>query len=109
MALSEQTRGGNTEQGWLATIRAQVLRGDIAHAEALLTQALTEHPSSLELCRVQAGIFQQKGLFPEAEALFQRLLSLNPCDRASAFSLARLLKEQGRMAQLASILRRCFD
>ena len=100
--------GGESEHARLSKIRAQVLRGDIAQAQVMLAHALTDFPYSIELRRLQAGIFQQAGRAAEAEALFRQLLALNPGDRASSFSLARLLKEQGCMAGVASILHLCF-
>jgi tetratricopeptide (TPR) repeat protein len=100
--------GGDSEHARLSKIRAQVSRGDIAHAQVMLAQALKDFPDSTELRRLQAGIFQQTGLAAEAEVLFRQLLALNSGDRASSFSLARLLKEQGCMAEVASILQNCF-
>jgi tetratricopeptide (TPR) repeat protein len=97
-----------TAQDWLAIARAQLLRGDLAAAQPTLAQALTEHPCSVELRRAQAGAYQRMGLAADAEALLRELLDTDPGDAASAFSLARLLGGQGRMAAAAATMRACF-
>lgn len=96
------------EQVWLSEIRAQVSCGDVQHAQVMLTKALNDYPTSIELRRLQAGLFQQAGRSAEAEAIFHKLLAQSPGDTTSAFSLARTLKEQGRVAKLASVLRDCL-
>lgn len=93
---------------WLATVQAQVLRGDIATAQATLTLALAEHPSDPDLRRALAGVQQQAGQLAESEATLHGLLDKAPGDSAAAFALARILKEQGRMAAAATVMRACF-
>lgn len=93
---------------WLAAVQLQVLRGDIASAQAALAQALVEHPGSAELRRACAGLYQQAGRNAEAEALLRELLATTPGDAASAFILARILIEQSRTASAASVLSACF-
>lgn len=99
---------GRTEQNWLEVIRASVLRGDLPAAQESATRARIEHPQSVELRRIQAGIHQQTGRAAEAESLLRELLGQAPGDVAAAFALARLLKEQGRMAAAAGTMRACF-
>lgn len=97
-----------TAGDWLATVQAQMLRGDLAAAQASLTQALAEYPASIDLRRARSGVFQQVGRSADAEALLRELLADTPGDAASAFALARILKEQGRTASAAATLRACF-
>lgn len=100
--------GGRTEQDWLEAVRASVLRGDLPAAQALVARARTDHPQSIELRRTQAGIHQQSGRTAEAESLLRELLGQDPGDVAAAFTLARMLSEQGRMAAAAATMRVCF-
>lgn len=98
----------HTELDWLESIRASILRGDVASAQTALGQALAEYPSSADLLRAQAGVFQQTGQSERAEQTLRALLAAAPGDTASAFALARRLKEQSRSAAAAAILRACF-
>ncbi|MBS0382151.1 MAG: sulfotransferase [Proteobacteria bacterium] len=93
---------------WLAIARAQLLRGEIESAQYTLAQALAEYPASIELRRARAGVEQQAGHLAQAEALLLELLRENAGDAASAFSLARMLKEQGRTAAAAAAIRKCL-
>lgn len=86
-----------------------MLRGDPVAAQSLLITALAEHPGSVELRRIQAGVHQRLGRVVEAEILLRDLLKENPGDAAAAFSLARLLSEQGHMAAAAAVMRACLD
>lgn len=99
---------GRTASDWLAIVQAQLLRGETSVAQTTLALALSEYPTSFELRRAQAGIFQRIGRRNDAEALLRELLDADPSDGASAFAFAHMLKEQGRMAGAASILRACF-
>lgn len=98
-----------SEYDWLELVRASVSRSDFVSARASVNQALAEFPDSLELRRAFAGILQQIGLARYAEQILYELLIHNPDDAASAFSLAHMLKEQGRMAAAAKILRACLS
>lgn len=100
--------GGRTERDWLEAVRASVLRGDLPAAQALVARARTDHPQSIELQRTQAGIHQQSGRTAEAESLLRELLGQDPGDVAAAFTLARMLSEQGCMAAAAATMRVCF-
>lgn len=93
---------------WLAIAQTQLAVGDAAAAQRTLTQALLEHPDVFDLRRAQAGALRQIGRDSEAESLLRGLLDADPGDVASAFALADLLKEQGRTAAAASMLRACF-
>lgn len=97
-----------TEKAWLDSVRMQFSRNDLAAAQCSLAQGLAEYPYSIELRRALAGVQQRSGQMHEAEATFRGMLAANPGDVVSAFALARLLKEQGRMAAAASALSACF-
>jgi tetratricopeptide (TPR) repeat protein len=94
-----------TEEAWLDTVRALVLQRQSGPAQLALNQALAEYPSSTALRRVQAGVFRETGRDEDAETLLRALLAENIDDVASAFTLARLLKDQGRTAAAAAVLR----
>lgn len=93
---------------WLAIAQEQLALGEIAPTKAILARALSEHPHSSELRRMQAGVLQKIGRNDEAESLLRGLLKDEPGDVASSFALANLLKEQGRTAAAASIVSACL-
>lgn len=95
-------------QGWVAVVQMHVLRGELAAAQSALTEALAEHPASVELRRAQAGVFEKTGRHADAESRLRSLLAEDAGDAASAFALARMLKAQARMAAAAQTLRTCF-
>lgn len=97
-----------TEQDWLESVRILVMRGESASAQTTLTRALAEFPGSVDLQRIQAGIFQRTGRVGEAGQTLRALLNRNPGDAGSAFALARILQEEGRNAAVAAILCACF-
>lgn len=97
-----------SEQQWLARIRACILHGESATAESLLSNALTEHPRSIDLRRALAGIYQQTKRNTQAETMLRELLVDEPGDAAAAFLLTRMLKDQGRMSAAAAVMRACF-
>ncbi len=97
-----------TEQAWLDEARARILQGQLPSAQVALNQALTEYPASTALRRAQAGLFQQTGRDKEAEMLLHALLERDVTDVVAAFTLADMLKQQGRAAAAASTLRTCF-
>lgn len=93
---------------WLAIAQAQLAAGKVSAAQATVALALSQHPDSSELRRVQAGVFRQNGREGEAELLLRELLETNPGDVASAFALADMLKGQGRTAAAASSILACL-
>lgn len=99
----------HTEQQWVEQVRALVLRGDFAGAESALELALSGFPQSFELRRMLAGLHRQARREGEAESLLRDLLSERPQDAGGAFTLARLLIEQGRPRAAGEVLRRCFE
>lgn len=94
---------------WLATAQAQLLRGEVGATQATLAQALAEYPASVDLRRAQAGVFTRLGRDREAESALRALLDDDPHDAASAFALARMLKDQSRTSCAATIVRTCLD
>lgn len=98
----------HTEQDWLDSVRALLLRGERTSAHATLARALSEHPKSVDLRRMQAGILLQTGQPASAERIFHTLLVQNPGDAGSAFALARLLTERGRTSAAAAVMRACL-
>lgn len=97
-----------TEQDWLDSVRAQLLRGEVAPAQNTLAQAFAEFPESADLRRIQAGIFQRTDRIDAAEKVLRALLKQNAGDTASAFALAHLLKNKGCTAAAANALRTCL-
>lgn len=100
--------GPRSEEAWIAAVRAEMLRGDPQRARSIAGKAIEAFPESLDLRRAQAGLLQQCGLTEAAEDALRALLAKHPGDIASAFSLARLLRDQGRTAAAAETMRACF-
>ncbi len=96
------------ESVWLDQARMLIMRGQLREAQTTLEEALICYPASVDLRRAQAVVFLKTDRPDEAEALLQALLKDDAADSASAFALARLLKEQERMAAAALVLRACF-
>lgn len=98
-----------SEREWLEQVQQNVLRRDIAAADATLSAALAEHPGALELRRAKAGLYLQTPRRAEAEALLRSVLTDHPADAASAFLLARALRDDGQLDAAAALLRECFE
>ncbi|HSE12887.1 MAG TPA: sulfotransferase [Rudaea sp.] len=92
----------------LARVRTLVLRGDLAGAENIASEALKEHPQSSELRRALAGIHRHTRRHDLAETLLREVLAQNPEDPAAAFTLAEILQEAGRMSAAAAVMRAHF-
>ncbi len=97
-----------SEEAWLAAVRAEALRGNPQRARAIADEAIAAFPGSPDLRRAQAGILQQAGLADAAEDVLRNLLAEDAGDAAAAFSLARMLCEQGRTAAAARAMRACL-
>lgn len=98
----------HTEETWLESARASLLRGDLASTRATVASALAEHPRSRELRRMQAGVHLRDGRAGLAEHLLRELLAEDARDAASAFAIAGLLKSSCRSRAAAAIIRECF-
>ena len=96
------------EQAWLDRGRACVLRGDLQGAESVFASSLVEHPSSFDLRRALAGVYQQTAKSERAEPLLHALHAERPQDFATAFALARLRVAQARGNAAAQTLLECF-
>lgn len=96
------------ERVWLDEIRTLIMRGQLPAAQASLTQALAEYPSSRELRRAQAGALQKAGRTGDAESVLRALLATDTGDAATAFALARSLADHGCTSAAAAAVRKCF-
>jgi len=97
------------EQEWLEHAQALMLRGELARAEALISDALKDYPSSFALRRILAGIRIQAGREAEGEALLTQLFAERPEEIGNAFTLARTLANQSKGAAAARVLRTHFQ
>lgn len=98
-----------SERERVEQVKRLILRGDIAATETALSAALAEHPRSAELRRALAGVHLQTHRRGQAESLLRTLLEERPDDAASAFLLARMLRDEGRMRAASGVLRACFE
>lgn len=99
---------GCSEQEWLECARALVLRSHTQTAEVILSNALVEHPDSVEIRLALAGIKQETNQLVQAECLLRELLAQRPDHIAAAFLLARVLQQQGKMHAVSVTLRMLF-
>ncbi|WP_241988038.1 tetratricopeptide repeat-containing sulfotransferase family protein [Dokdonella fugitiva] len=105
VAVDARTMMQQGAGAWLERGRAQVLRGDVDGAMATFVAALAEHPDSADVVVALAGLEWQRGRVGDAEARLQALLAHEPGCPAAAFLLARLLRDQARMAAVERTLR----
>ncbi|MEO6749025.1 MAG: sulfotransferase, partial [Casimicrobiaceae bacterium] len=108
-AAAPEVAPKHSEREWLAQVQQLLLRRDSAATDAVLSAALAEHPRALELRRAQAGIHLQTPRRAEAESLLRAILADHPGDAASAFLLARALRDDGQLNAAAAVLRSCFE
>jgi tetratricopeptide (TPR) repeat protein len=90
---------------WLERGRGLVLRGDSAGALAVFAQACEAHPDSIDLACALAGLQWQGKQSAEAEARLRRVLERHPESAAATFLLAKVLREQGRMLAVETVVR----
>ena len=102
-ALLDALAGGG-EQDWLECAQALVLRHDPAATLAVLDGALAAYPKSCEIRLALAGVLLESGDSARAESLLRALLADDPDHAAATLLLARLLKQQGRMHAVATVV-----
>ncbi|OOG59518.1 sulfotransferase [Rhodanobacter sp. C03] len=98
-----------SEQEWLESARALILRGDLDGAFAIFTAAAARYPASGEVRVGLAGLYWQMQQHVEAEALLRDWLAQRPDHVGATFLLAGLLREQGRMQAAAEAIRKLFE
>jgi len=99
---------GAPEPAWLECAQMLILRSDAEATLAVLDAALAQFPTSPEIRLALAGIAFQQGASNRAESLLRGVLDDDPDCVAATFQLARLLKAQGRMHAVASVVRAGF-
>lgn len=100
---------GAPEPAWLECAQMLILRSDAEATLAVLDAALAQFTASPEVRLALAGIVFQQGARERAESLLRGVLDDDPGCVAATFQLARLLKEQGRMHAVASVVRAGFN
>ena len=106
-ALVEKLAGASIAD-WLECAQIFVLRRDSRATLAVLGAALREQPESSDLRVAMAGALLQNHDPDRAESLLRDTLSGDPDHAAAAFLLARMLKGQGRMRAMATVLQALF-
>jgi len=96
------------EVAWLECAQALTLRNDAEATLAVLEAAFEHFPVSSEVRLALAGIMFQQGADARAESLLRNVLDDDPGHLAATFQLARLLKGQGRMHAVATVVRAGF-
>ncbi|MBN8894914.1 MAG: sulfotransferase [Rhodanobacter sp.] len=102
------TLKGAVESAWLQCAQMLVLRSDAQAALAVLEVAFAHFEASSEVRLALAGIVFRQGARDRAESLLCRVLEDDPGHLAATLQLARLLKEQGRMQAVATVVRSGF-
>jgi Flp pilus assembly protein TadD len=72
----------------------------VAHAETLsmLERCVARHPADVELMSDLGAVYASSGRFVDAEAVYRRLLSVDPGDADVRVRLGRLLVSRGDLA-----------
>jgi len=99
---------GATETAWLECAQMLVLRNDAPAALAVLEVASAHFEASSEVRLALAGMMVQRGARDRAESLLRSVLDDDPGHLAATLQLARLLKEEGRMHAVATVVRSGF-
>ena len=92
---------------WQETADALVRGGRYALAARLLERALQRHPGRVELEMRQGEAWQLANEGERALRVLEGLAQKHPADAAVAFSLAHVLREQGRYDAAAEQVARC--
>lgn len=98
-----------SEQEWLESARALILRADLNGAFAIFSAAAVRYPASGEVRVGLAGLYWQMQQPARAEALLRDWLAQCPDHVGATFLLARLLREQGRMQAAVEAMRKLFE
>ena len=105
-ALCSQLKGKDAAS-WQQSADALVRSGRYALAARLLERALQRHPGRVELEMRQGESWQLAGDGERALRVLESLARRHPADAAVAFSLAHVLREQGRYDAAARQVARC--
>ena len=105
-ALCSQLKGKDAAS-WQHSADALVRSGRYALAARLLERALQRHPGRVELEMRQGESWQLAGDGERALRVLDGLAQRHPADVAVAFSLAHVLREQGRYDAAAQQVARC--
>ena len=105
-ALCSQLKGKDAAS-WQQSADALVRSGRYALAARLLERALQRHPGRVDLEMRQGEAWQLAGDGERALRVLEGLAQRHPADAAVAFSLAHVLREQGRYDAAARQVARC--
>jgi tetratricopeptide (TPR) repeat protein len=83
----------------LATAKAQLDRGDLKSSEKHLWDVLSVEPTNEQALIMLGTVRDRQQRFAEAEALFRRVLQLNPQSVAASRGLAASLIDQGKQEE----------
>lgn len=100
----ERLRTGTAGESEWAGAGELLLRNDPPAAAALLVAALGSLPESTALHYLCGNALRMSARASEAEVALRKALSLDPGHANATFSLAHLLREQGRMKTLAEVV-----
>jgi len=99
-AVYARTQDVNAQtRSLLTAAKTQVEHGDLQDAERLLWSVLSSEPENQEALALLGSIRVRQQRYLESEALFQRLLQLNPKSVAASTNLANSLAAQGKLDQ----------
>ena len=79
--------------------------GDLPRAEQFFKNYLSEHPDSAEALSNLAAVHARRQQFPEAVALYEKALRVNPKLTPVHFNIAVSLGRMNRFAEAAQHLR----
>jgi tetratricopeptide (TPR) repeat protein len=86
-------------RSWLATAKVELDRGDLESSEKHLWEVLSVEPTNEQALIMLGAVRARQQRFAEAEALFRRVLQLNPKSIAASRGLAASLMDQGKQEE----------
>lgn len=95
----QKTNGAGTTGAAVGAAKKQLARGDLQGAETSLWGVLGSDPNDEEALTLLGTIRVRQERLPEAEALFRRVVQINPKSLGALRSLGEALAAQGKISE----------
>ncbi len=105
---NDRTNRGQRQTSPLATAQAQFDSGDLAAADRTLLSFLSSQPDNTQALLLLGIVRLHQERFPEAEALFKRILQSDPSSPIARRNLADALLSQDRLKEAAEQYDACI-
>src|SRR5687768_8915634 len=88
----------------LATIERNIERGKLAEAEGPLFEYAVAHPKDVRALELLAGLRVRQNRLNEAEALYRRVMTIDPTRDVTKIYLAHVVFRSGRQQESRDLL-----